>query len=93
MEAREARDMEFLFIGDRKREPVMSILIDRNDDAYSAANWEFRNAAVRLARMLRLSQKTLSNFLPKDPQSFYFNSPPLVTAKGNEENAEHETSF
>ena len=93
MEAREAKDMEFLFIGDRKREPVMSICIDRNDDAYSASNFEFHNAAVRLARMLRLSKKTLSDFLPKDPQSFYFNSPPLITAKGNEENVEHETSF
>ena len=94
MEAQKAREMEFMFIGDRKREPVLSLLVERGSEIYASSGWLLRVATVRLGRMLRLSKTTLSGFLVKDPGSFYFNTPPINNIINERtDNADHETSF
>lgn len=83
MEALKAREMEFLFIGDRKREPVQSLMVNRADDKHSENCQLLHNSAVQLGRMLRLSQKTLVDFLPINPESYYFNSPVITGLERN----------
>ena len=74
--------MEFLFIGDRKREPVSSLFAYR-DDKFRENVFIFQDAAQRLGKMLRLSKKTLTEILPKNPESYYFNSPVITGLERN----------
>ena len=82
MEAYEAETMEFVYIGDRKREPVQSIFVYR-DAKFRENEMIFRDAARKLGRMLRLSKKTLWTCLPQNPESFYFNTPVITDQERN----------